>query len=133
MFLKLATLKQSNLVMNYFHSIVGMRTLLECSYRKKRRTNIIASETTLLPMQIFNISQLKQSFHQRGLALDNLGKKKQESTIILQQQHLIILITVIPWGAADGILMMEIYRVLGPGGYWVLSGPHISWKTNYKA
>lgn len=40
---------------------------------------------------------------------------------------------LIPWGAADGILMMEVDRVLRPGGYWVLSGPPINWKVNYKA
>ncbi|CAH9100960.1 unnamed protein product [Cuscuta europaea] len=40
---------------------------------------------------------------------------------------------LIPWGAADGILMMEVDRVLRPGGYWVLSGPPINWKANYRA
>ncbi|CAH9119904.1 unnamed protein product [Cuscuta europaea] len=40
---------------------------------------------------------------------------------------------LIPWGAGGGILMMEVDRVLRPGGYWVLSGPPIHWKTNYKA
>ncbi|RAL48423.1 hypothetical protein DM860_005847 [Cuscuta australis] len=40
---------------------------------------------------------------------------------------------LIPWGAADGILMMEVDRVLRPGGYWVLSGPPINWKVNYRA
>nr|AAU90305.2 Methyltransferase, putative [Solanum tuberosum] len=40
---------------------------------------------------------------------------------------------LIPWGAADGILMMEVDRVLRPGGYWVLSGPPINWKVNFKA
>jgi len=34
---------------------------------------------------------------------------------------------------ADGIYMMEVDRVLRPGGYWVLSGPPINWKVNYKA
>lgn len=29
--------------------------------------------------------------------------------------------------------MMEVDRVLRPGGYWVLSGPPINWKNNYKA
>lgn len=29
--------------------------------------------------------------------------------------------------------MKEVDRVLTPGGYWVLSGPPISWKTNFKA
>lgn len=27
---------------------------------------------------------------------------------------------------------MEVDRVLRPGGYWILSGPPISWKTSYK-
>ena len=29
--------------------------------------------------------------------------------------------------------MMEVDRVLRPGGYWVLSGPPINWKNNYKS
>ncbi|PKU85305.1 putative methyltransferase PMT2 [Dendrobium catenatum] len=40
---------------------------------------------------------------------------------------------LIPWGANDGMYMMEVDRVLRPGGYWVLSGPPINWKTNYRA
>ncbi|KAJ8479352.1 hypothetical protein OPV22_023079 [Ensete ventricosum] len=40
---------------------------------------------------------------------------------------------LIPWGANDGIYMMEVDRVLRPGGYWVLSGPPINWKNNYQA
>lgn len=40
---------------------------------------------------------------------------------------------LIPWGANDGLYMMEVDRVLRPGGYWVLSGPPINWKTNFKA
>ncbi|BAT74521.1 probable methyltransferase PMT2 [Vigna umbellata] len=40
---------------------------------------------------------------------------------------------LIPWGANNGIYMMEVDRVLRPGGYWVLSGPPINWKVNYKA
>lgn len=28
---------------------------------------------------------------------------------------------------------MEVDRVLRPGGYWVLSGPPINWKNNYKS
>lgn len=40
---------------------------------------------------------------------------------------------LIPWGANDGMYMMEIDRVLRPGGYWVLSGPPINWKNNYQA
>ena len=34
---------------------------------------------------------------------------------------------------SDGMYMMEIDRVLRPGGYWVLSGPPINWKNNYQA
>ncbi|XP_038692171.1 probable methyltransferase PMT2 [Tripterygium wilfordii] len=40
---------------------------------------------------------------------------------------------LIPWGANDGLYMFEVDRVLRPGGYWVLSGPPINWKNNYKA
>ena len=29
--------------------------------------------------------------------------------------------------------MMEVDRVLRPGGFWVLSGPPINWKNNYLA
>lgn len=28
---------------------------------------------------------------------------------------------------------MEVDRVLRPGGYWVLSGPPINWRTNYQS
>ncbi|KAJ6321794.1 hypothetical protein OIU77_011802 [Salix suchowensis] len=38
---------------------------------------------------------------------------------------------LIPWGANDGMYLMEVDRVLRPGGYWVLSGPPINWKNNY--
>lgn len=34
---------------------------------------------------------------------------------------------------ADGIYMMEVDRVLRPGGYWILSGPPINWRNNYKS
>ncbi|GER51495.1 S-adenosyl-L-methionine-dependentmethyltransferases superfamily protein, partial [Striga asiatica] len=33
----------------------------------------------------------------------------------------------------DGLYMNEVDRVLRPGGYWVLSGPPINWRTNYQA
>ncbi|KZV14838.1 hypothetical protein F511_40769 [Dorcoceras hygrometricum] len=39
---------------------------------------------------------------------------------------------LIPWGINDGLYMKEVDRVLRPGGYWVLSGPPINWKVNYK-
>ncbi|KAF5197119.1 S-adenosyl-l-methionine-dependent methyltransferases superfamily protein [Thalictrum thalictroides] len=40
---------------------------------------------------------------------------------------------LIPWGENDGMYMMEVDRVLRPGGYWVLSGPPINWKNNYES
>lgn len=40
---------------------------------------------------------------------------------------------LIPWTANGGLYMMEVDRVLRPGGYWILSGPPISWQTNHKA
>ncbi|KAI0500317.1 hypothetical protein KFK09_018529 [Dendrobium nobile] len=39
---------------------------------------------------------------------------------------------LIQWTSNDGMYMMEVDRVLRPGGYWILSGPPINWKTYYK-
>ncbi|GMP95579.1 hypothetical protein CsSME_00044570 [Camellia sinensis var. sinensis] len=39
---------------------------------------------------------------------------------------------LIPWTSNEGMYLMEIDRVLRPGGYWILSGPPINWKTYYK-
>ncbi|XP_058183733.1 probable methyltransferase PMT19 isoform X2 [Rhododendron vialii] len=39
---------------------------------------------------------------------------------------------LVPWTAYDGLFLMEIDRVLRPGGYWVLSGPPINWRAHYK-
>ncbi|VFQ85813.1 unnamed protein product [Cuscuta campestris] len=39
---------------------------------------------------------------------------------------------LIPWAENDGMYLKEVDRVLRPGGYWVLSGPPINWKTYYK-
>ncbi|XP_023521091.1 probable methyltransferase PMT14 isoform X2 [Cucurbita pepo subsp. pepo] len=39
---------------------------------------------------------------------------------------------LIPWTSNDGIYLMEVDRVLRPGGYWILSGPPINWKTYYQ-
>ncbi|XP_020088708.1 probable methyltransferase PMT19 [Ananas comosus] len=39
---------------------------------------------------------------------------------------------LVPWTAHDGLYLLEIDRVLRPGGYWVLSGPPISWRSLYK-
>ncbi|KAF7138331.1 hypothetical protein RHSIM_Rhsim07G0122800 [Rhododendron simsii] len=39
---------------------------------------------------------------------------------------------LIPWTSNDGMYLMEVDRVLRPGGYWILSGPPINWKTYYR-
>ncbi|KAL1371033.1 hypothetical protein HN51_001260 [Arachis hypogaea] len=39
---------------------------------------------------------------------------------------------LIPWTSNAGMYLMEVDRVLRPGGYWVLSGPPINWKTYYQ-
>lgn len=39
---------------------------------------------------------------------------------------------LIPWTENDGMYLKEVDRVLRPGGYWILSGPPINWKTYYK-
>jgi hypothetical protein len=33
---------------------------------------------------------------------------------------------------ADGQYLIEIDRILRPGGYWILSGPPINWETHWK-
>eukprot|EP00850_Spirogloea_muscicola_P011908 SM000075S21997 [mRNA] locus=s75:524242:526161:- [translate_table: standard] len=38
---------------------------------------------------------------------------------------------LIPWASSDGELLLEVDRVLRPGGYWVLSGPPINWRTHH--
>ncbi|KAG2309678.1 hypothetical protein Bca52824_029426 [Brassica carinata] len=39
---------------------------------------------------------------------------------------------LIPWGQNDGVYLMEVDRVLRPGGYWILSGPPINWQKRWK-
>lgn len=39
---------------------------------------------------------------------------------------------LISWTSNDGMYMMEVDRVLRPGGFWILSGPPINWRTYYR-
>lgn len=39
---------------------------------------------------------------------------------------------LVRWTGDDGLYLMEIDRILRPGGYWILSGPPINWRVNYK-
>ncbi|KAJ3672538.1 hypothetical protein LUZ60_007259 [Juncus effusus] len=39
---------------------------------------------------------------------------------------------LIPWNKYGGLYLMEVDRVLRPGGYWILSGPPIHWKKHYR-
>ncbi|XP_073140621.1 probable methyltransferase PMT15 [Henckelia pumila] len=39
---------------------------------------------------------------------------------------------LIPWGEYDGVYLIEVDRVLRPGGYWILSGPPIRWRKYWK-
>ncbi|KZV41043.1 hypothetical protein F511_14019 [Dorcoceras hygrometricum] len=39
---------------------------------------------------------------------------------------------LIPWGEYDGAYLIEVDRVLRPGGYWILSGPPIRWRKYWK-
>ncbi|KAK9714049.1 hypothetical protein RND81_06G068000 [Saponaria officinalis] len=39
---------------------------------------------------------------------------------------------LIPWFKYDGLYLIEVDRVLRPGGYWILSGPPIRWKTYWR-
>ncbi|CAK9134455.1 unnamed protein product [Ilex paraguariensis] len=39
---------------------------------------------------------------------------------------------LIPWGQYDGLYLIEVDRILRPGGYWILSGPPINWERHWK-
>lgn len=39
---------------------------------------------------------------------------------------------LIPWNKLGGMYLIEVDRVLRPGGYWILSGPPIHWKRHAK-
>ncbi|KAK1355452.1 Methyltransferase [Heracleum sosnowskyi] len=39
---------------------------------------------------------------------------------------------LIPWSEYNGLYMIEVDRILRPGGYWVLSGPPIRWKKYWR-
>ncbi|OAY69600.1 putative methyltransferase PMT15 [Ananas comosus] len=39
---------------------------------------------------------------------------------------------LIPWHLYDGLYLIEIDRILRPGGYWILSGPPINWRRHWK-
>ncbi|KAK0595185.1 hypothetical protein LWI29_004322 [Acer saccharum] len=39
---------------------------------------------------------------------------------------------LIPWNKFGGVYLIEVDRVLRPGGYWILSGPPINWEKHYR-
>ncbi|KAG4938506.1 hypothetical protein AAZX31_16G069500 [Glycine max] len=39
---------------------------------------------------------------------------------------------LIPWTEFGGIYLLEIHRILRPGGFWVLSGPPINYKRRWR-
>ncbi|KAJ4773508.1 S-adenosyl-L-methionine-dependent methyltransferases superfamily protein [Rhynchospora pubera] len=39
---------------------------------------------------------------------------------------------LIPWSEFGGIYLMEIHRILRPGGFWVLSGPPINYENRWR-
>ncbi|EYU32062.1 hypothetical protein MIMGU_mgv1a003954mg [Erythranthe guttata] len=39
---------------------------------------------------------------------------------------------LIPWGQYDGLYLIEVDRILRPGGYWILSGPPVNWENHWK-
>ncbi|XP_044492460.1 probable methyltransferase PMT15 isoform X2 [Mangifera indica] len=39
---------------------------------------------------------------------------------------------LIPWGQYDGLYLIEVDRILRPGGYWILSGPPVNWQRHWK-
>ncbi|CAA6672073.1 unnamed protein product [Spirodela intermedia] len=39
---------------------------------------------------------------------------------------------LIPWTEFGGLYLMEIHRILRPGGFWVLSGPPVNYENRWK-
>ncbi|GAB4858217.1 hypothetical protein Ancab_009613 [Ancistrocladus abbreviatus] len=39
---------------------------------------------------------------------------------------------LIPWAEHDGVYLIEVDRILRPGGYWILSGPPIRWQKYWQ-
>lgn len=39
---------------------------------------------------------------------------------------------LIPWTEFGGVYLMEIHRILRPGGFWVLSGPPVNYENRWK-
>ncbi|XP_010538339.1 PREDICTED: probable methyltransferase PMT20 [Tarenaya hassleriana] len=39
---------------------------------------------------------------------------------------------LIPWTEFGGIYLLEIHRILRPGGFWVLSGPPVNYKNRWR-
>ncbi|KAK6926279.1 putative S-adenosyl-L-methionine-dependent methyltransferase [Dillenia turbinata] len=39
---------------------------------------------------------------------------------------------LIPWAQYDGSYLIEVDRILRPGGYWILSGPPINWRRYWR-
>lgn len=39
---------------------------------------------------------------------------------------------LIPWTEFGGLFLLEVNRVLRPGGFWVLSGPPVNYETHWK-
>ncbi|WOK99057.1 putative methyltransferase PMT21 [Canna indica] len=39
---------------------------------------------------------------------------------------------LIPWTEFDGIYLLEIHRILRPGGFWVLSGPPVNYENRWR-
>ncbi|KAK6936411.1 putative S-adenosyl-L-methionine-dependent methyltransferase [Dillenia turbinata] len=39
---------------------------------------------------------------------------------------------LIPWAQYDGSNLIEVDRILRPGGYWILSGPPINWRKYWR-
>jgi hypothetical protein len=44
----------------------------------------------------------------------------------------LILLVNFNYGCADGLYLIEVDRILRPGGYWILSGPPINWERHWK-
>lgn len=57
-----------------------------------------------------------------------MPKTSQEQICVM----MINVLTCLWFDISDGLYLIEVDRVLRPGGYWIISGPPINWKKHYR-
>jgi hypothetical protein len=89
------------------------------------------------PSRAFDMAHCSRCLIPWGANGKNMNIRIKLNTLVIYKllaasKEALFEIIILAFHFAAGIYMMEVDRVLRPGGYWVLSGPPINWKVNYK-